>query len=84
MAKKKGIEGLSDQMNAIASQNLQHAQARKRVRLAFTQVQEQLDRVLFKMAPTDTRTEEVMHNNQTHTFGKLLFSNAAKEVVTIS
>ncbi|KAL4591223.1 hypothetical protein LXL04_004179 [Taraxacum kok-saghyz] len=27
-------------------------------RLAFTQVQEQLDHVLFKMAPTGIRTEE--------------------------
>lgn len=49
MAKKKEIEGVSDQMNAIASQNLDHVPARRRVRLAFTQVQEQLDHVLFKV-----------------------------------
>nr|GEX44114.1 caffeoylshikimate esterase [Tanacetum cinerariifolium]GEZ60429.1 caffeoylshikimate esterase [Tanacetum cinerariifolium] len=63
MAKKKAIEGVSDQMNAIASQNLDHAPARRRVRLAFTQVQEQLDHVLFKMAPTDIRTEEWFEMN---------------------
>lgn len=50
-------------MNAIASQNLDHAPARRRVRLAFTQVQEQLDHVLFKMAPTDIRTEEWFEMN---------------------
>ncbi|KAL4562051.1 hypothetical protein LXL04_034241 [Taraxacum kok-saghyz] len=63
MAKKKPIEGVSDQMNAIASQNLDHAPARRRVRLAFTQVQEQLDHVLFKMAPTGIRTEEWFEMN---------------------
>lgn len=52
MAKKKPIEGVSDQMNAIASQNLDQAPARRRVRLAFTQVQEQLDHVLFKVQPS--------------------------------
>lgn len=50
-------------MNAIASQNLDHAPARRRVRLAFTQVQEQLDHVLFKMAPTGIRTEEWFEMN---------------------
>ncbi|CAH1418883.1 unnamed protein product [Lactuca virosa] len=63
MAKKKPIEGVSDQMNAIASQNLDQAPARRRVRLSFTQVQEQLDHVLFKMAPTDIRTEEWFETN---------------------
>ncbi|KVI05361.1 Alpha/beta hydrolase fold-1, partial [Cynara cardunculus var. scolymus] len=63
MAKKKAIEGVSDQMNAIASQNLDHAPARRRVRLAFTQVQEQLDHVLFKMPPTGIRTEEWFEMN---------------------
>ncbi|KAJ0677870.1 putative 2-acylglycerol O-acyltransferase [Helianthus annuus] len=63
MAKKKPIEGVSDQMNAIASQNLDHAPARRRVRLAFTQVQEQLDHVLFKMAPSGIRTEEWFEMN---------------------
>ncbi|KAL4561923.1 hypothetical protein LXL04_034107 [Taraxacum kok-saghyz] len=63
MAKKKPIEGVSDQMNAIASQNLDNAPARRRVRLAFTQVQEQLDHVLFKMGPTGIRTEEWFEMN---------------------
>ncbi|KAL8218617.1 hypothetical protein R6Q57_021990 [Mikania cordata] len=58
MAKKKAIDGVSDQMNAITFQNLNHAPARRRVRLAFTQVQQQLDHVLFKMAPSGIRTEE--------------------------
>nr|GFD22027.1 caffeoylshikimate esterase [Tanacetum cinerariifolium] len=43
------IEGVSDQMNAITSQNLDHAPVRRRVRPTFTQVQEQLDHVLFKV-----------------------------------
>ncbi|KAJ9554153.1 hypothetical protein OSB04_018198 [Centaurea solstitialis] len=63
MAKKKAIEGVSDQMNAIASQNLDHAPARRRVRLAFTQAQEQLDHVLFKMPPAGIRTEEWFEMN---------------------
>ncbi|KAD2804275.1 hypothetical protein E3N88_37652 [Mikania micrantha] len=61
MAKKKAIDGVSDQMNAIAFQNLDHARAGRRVRLAFTQVQQQLDHVLFKMAPSGIRTEEVIY-----------------------
>ncbi|KAL8224358.1 hypothetical protein R6Q57_019833 [Mikania cordata] len=63
VAKKKSIEGVSDQMNAIASQNLDHAPARRRVRLAFTQVQEQLDHVLFQMAPSGIRTDEWFEMN---------------------
>ncbi|KAI3816517.1 hypothetical protein L1987_16218 [Smallanthus sonchifolius] len=63
MAKKKSIEGVSDQMNTIASQNLDHAPTRRRVRLAFTQVQEQLDHALFKMAPSGIRTEEWFEMN---------------------
>ncbi|KAI3502433.1 hypothetical protein L1887_30502 [Cichorium endivia] len=63
MSNKKPIEGVSDQMNAIASQNLDQAPARRRVRLAFTQVQEQLDHVLFKMAPSGIRTEEWFEMN---------------------
>lgn len=56
--KKPKIEGVSDELNLIASQNLDFAPARRRVRLAFSKVQEQLDHVLFKMAPTGIRTEE--------------------------
>ncbi|XP_073300012.1 caffeoylshikimate esterase isoform X1 [Primulina huaijiensis] len=56
--KKKKIEGVSDQLNSIASQNLDHAMARRRVRSAFSIVQQQLDHILFKMAPAGIRTEE--------------------------
>ncbi|KAD2804277.1 hypothetical protein E3N88_37654 [Mikania micrantha] len=63
MAKKKAIDGVSDEMNAIAFQNLDHAPARRRVRLAFTQVQQQLDHVMFKMAPSGIRTEEWFETN---------------------
>ncbi|EPS64100.1 hypothetical protein M569_10681, partial [Genlisea aurea] len=55
---KRKIEGVSEELNAIASQNLDHAPARRRVRLAFSKVQEQLHHVLFKMAPSGIRTEE--------------------------
>ncbi|KAL6963260.1 acylglycerol lipase, partial [Sarracenia purpurea var. burkii] len=52
------IEGVSDEMNAIASQNLDLAPARRRVRSAFTEVQQKLDHCLFKMAPSGIREEE--------------------------
>ncbi|KAI3911086.1 hypothetical protein MKW98_015743, partial [Papaver atlanticum] len=45
---KKRIENVSDELNEIASQNLDSAPARRRVRSAFTEVQQQLDHVLFK------------------------------------
>lgn len=56
--KKPKIEGLSDELNSIASQNLDHAPARRRVRSTFTTVQQQLDHLLFKMAPAGIRMEE--------------------------
>ncbi|KAL0446874.1 UNVERIFIED_CONTAM: hypothetical protein Slati_1815300 [Sesamum latifolium] len=63
MAKKKPkIEGVSDELNSIASQNLDHAAARRRVRSAFANVQQQLDHILFKMAPAGIRTEEVSYS----------------------
>ncbi|KAG6626921.1 caffeoylshikimate esterase-like isoform X1 [Carya illinoinensis] len=57
------LEGVSDEMNAIAFQNLDFAPARRRVRLAFLEVQRQLDHCLFKMAPTGIRTEEWYERN---------------------
>ncbi|PPE00567.1 hypothetical protein GOBAR_DD02389 [Gossypium barbadense] len=57
--KMKMIEGVSDELNSIASQNLDYAAARRRVRSAFIPVHQQLDHLLFKMAPTGVRTEEV-------------------------
>lgn len=62
-SKKSVIEGVSDQMNAIASQNLDFAPARRRVRSAFTEAQQQLDHCLFKLAPTGIRTEEWYEKN---------------------
>ncbi|PKI60451.1 caffeoylshikimate esterase-like [Punica granatum] len=56
--KKPPIEGVSDELNAIASLNLDHAPARRRVRDAFKQVQLQLDHCLFKLAPAGIRTQE--------------------------
>ncbi|MCL7024647.1 hypothetical protein MKW94_020104 [Papaver nudicaule] len=63
MAKKKMIENVSNELNEIASQNLDFAPARRRVRSAFTQVQQQLDHVLFKDAPAGIRTEEWFERN---------------------
>ncbi|KAI8539120.1 hypothetical protein RHMOL_Rhmol09G0156200 [Rhododendron molle] len=63
-AKKRAvIEGVSDEMSAIASQNLDFAPARRRVRSAFAQVQQQLDHCLFKMAPSGIREEEWYERN---------------------
>ncbi|XP_057810654.1 caffeoylshikimate esterase [Salvia miltiorrhiza] len=56
--KKPKIDGVSDELNSIASQNLDHAPARRRVRSAFANVQQHLDHILFKMSPAGIRTEE--------------------------
>ncbi|KAK4376451.1 hypothetical protein RND71_002747 [Anisodus tanguticus] len=61
--KKPRIEGVSESLNEIASQNLDHAPARRRVRSAFIAAQQQLDHVLFKMAPPDIRLEEWYETN---------------------
>lgn len=47
--KKPKIEGVGEELNSIASQNLDHAPARRRVRSAFANVQQQLDHVLLKV-----------------------------------
>lgn len=47
--KKARIEGVSEALNEIASQNLDHAPARRRVRSAFIATQQQLDHILFKV-----------------------------------
>ncbi|XP_052200368.1 caffeoylshikimate esterase [Diospyros lotus] len=57
------IEGVSDELNAIASQNLDFAPSRRRVRLAFKEVQKQLDHCLFKMAPSGIREDEWYDRN---------------------
>ena len=46
---KSAIEGVSKELNAIASQNLDFAPARRRVRKAFVEVQQKLDHCLFKV-----------------------------------
>ncbi|KAK3004384.1 hypothetical protein RJ639_019220 [Escallonia herrerae] len=61
--KKPAIEGLSDELNAIACQNIDFASQRRRVRSAFVDVQQQLDHCLFKMAPAGIRTEEWYERN---------------------
>ncbi|CAI9775145.1 unnamed protein product [Fraxinus pennsylvanica] len=61
--KKPKIEGVSEELNSIASQNLDHAPARRRVRSAFTNIQQQLDHILFKIAPAGIRTEEWYEKN---------------------
>ncbi|CAN0876235.1 Caffeoylshikimate esterase [Linum grandiflorum] len=55
---KKQIEGVTKDLNLIASQNLDHAPTRRLVRSAFTQLQLQLDHPLYKLAPPGIRTEE--------------------------
>ncbi|XVE84858.1 hypothetical protein DITRI_Ditri17bG0046100 [Diplodiscus trichospermus] len=57
--KKKKIEGVSEELNLIASQNLDYAAARRRVRSAFTEVQQQLDHVLFKWIERNSKGLEV-------------------------
>ncbi|TKY69349.1 Caffeoylshikimate esterase [Spatholobus suberectus] len=61
--RKAPIEGVSDELNAIARYNLDFAYTRRRVRAAFAEVQEQLDHCLFKNAPAGIRTEEWYERN---------------------
>ncbi|KDP29415.1 hypothetical protein JCGZ_18336 [Jatropha curcas] len=56
--KKKPIDGVSEELNLIASQDLDHAPARRGVRAAFAEVQQQLDHPLFKLAPAGISTQE--------------------------
>lgn len=56
--RKKGLEDLNDQLYEIASLNLDHASARRQVRSAFIEFHQQLDHVLFKLAPPGIRTDE--------------------------
>ncbi|KAK9114976.1 hypothetical protein Syun_021773 [Stephania yunnanensis] len=63
VAKRKAIEGVSEEMNSIASLNLDSVSARRRVRSAFVEVQNRLDHVLFKSAPSGIRTEEWFEMN---------------------
>ncbi|XP_021723803.1 caffeoylshikimate esterase-like [Chenopodium quinoa] len=56
--RKKGLEDLSDQLYQFASFNLDHAPARRQVRSAFIDFHQNIDHVLFKLAPPGIRTEE--------------------------
>ncbi|KAK2458765.1 caffeoylshikimate esterase [Trifolium repens] len=64
-AKKKStsIEGISDELNSIASLNLDFAPSRRQVREAFTHVHQQLDHFLFKTAPAGIITQEWYERN---------------------
>ncbi|KAJ6429789.1 hypothetical protein OIU84_021232 [Salix udensis] len=55
---KKPMDDVSEELNLIASQNLDYAPARRRVRSAFIQVQQELDHPLFKVAPPGIKTYE--------------------------
>ncbi|XP_020105863.1 caffeoylshikimate esterase-like isoform X1 [Ananas comosus] len=61
--KKKELEGVGEELNSVAAQNLDRAPARRRVRSAFLDVQRNLDHFLFKMAPTGIPTEERYETN---------------------
>ncbi|XP_047164820.1 uncharacterized protein LOC124834213 [Vigna umbellata] len=61
--KKSSIEGVSEELTAIASLNLDFAPSRRRVRSAFTEVHQQLDHFLFKAAPAGIKTEEWYERN---------------------
>lgn len=47
--KRPPIEGVSEELNSIANQNLDFAYTRRQVRSAFVEVQQQLDHCLFKV-----------------------------------
>ncbi|XP_065013585.1 caffeoylshikimate esterase-like isoform X2 [Musa acuminata AAA Group] len=55
---KKAIEGVGDELNAVAAENMDFAPARRRVRYAFADVHRRLDHFLFKIAPTGIQMEE--------------------------
>lgn len=52
------MEGLDEEKYTISQMNLDQAPARRRVREAFIQIQQNLDHCLFKMAPSGVKTEE--------------------------
>ncbi|CAN4121844.1 unnamed protein product [Withania somnifera] len=57
--KKTKIEGVSEALNEIASQNLDHAPARRRVRSAFVNVQQQLDHILFMWYEINSKGQQI-------------------------
>ncbi|XP_028780488.1 caffeoylshikimate esterase-like [Neltuma alba] len=61
--RKPPIEGLSDELNAIARRNLDFAYTRRQVREAFKDVHQGLDHCLFQAAPAGIRTDEWYERN---------------------
>lgn len=59
----KLIEDVSEELNKIAQENMDFAPARRQVREAFAQVQQNLDHCLFKMAPLGVKTKESYETN---------------------
>ncbi|XP_077243920.1 alpha/beta-Hydrolases superfamily protein isoform X2 [Tasmannia lanceolata] len=58
-AAKKKIDGVSDDLNAIASKKMDFAPARRLVRAAFFDLQQNLDHVLFKSYVINSRGLEI-------------------------
>jgi len=54
----RAMEGLDEEKYIISKMNLDQAPARRRVREAFIQIQQNLDHYLFKTAPSGIKTEE--------------------------
>ncbi|XP_027364792.1 caffeoylshikimate esterase-like [Abrus precatorius] len=61
--KKSTIEGVSEELNAIASQNLDFASSRRRAPEAFIHLHHHLDHFLFKTAPPGITTQEWYERN---------------------
>ncbi|PKA61454.1 hypothetical protein AXF42_Ash014371 [Apostasia shenzhenica] len=62
-AGRRVIDGVSEELNALALQSLDTAAARRRVRAAFLGEQQRLDHFLFKMAPSGVLMEEKYETN---------------------
>ncbi|GLJ09222.1 hypothetical protein SUGI_0104100 [Cryptomeria japonica] len=59
----KLIEGVDEEMNKLAQENMDYAPARRLVRDAFTPAQQNLDHCLFKMTPSGVKTNESYETN---------------------
>nr|XP_018679721.1 PREDICTED: caffeoylshikimate esterase isoform X2 [Musa acuminata subsp. malaccensis] len=56
---RKAIEGVGDELNAVAAENMDFAPARRRVRYAFADVHRRLDHFLFKRYEMNSKGVEV-------------------------
>lgn len=81
--KKPALEGVSDELNKIAAVNLDYAPARRQVRSAFMEFQQQLDHCLFKPAPVEIKTHEwyEMNSMGIEIFCKSWMPNQIKGIV---